>query len=270
MPDGDTPGGRRGVVAAVLLAALFAGTGVLRHAAPELKALPPWAASANPEDATSTIGSARSFKVGLDLDGDGRQDDATFVGSDEVSADWEVTAFLANGTRATITLPVVYNVAAWPVDVNDDDRDELIVRTGGNTWTTGALLVLDHGALVTAQRSDASDFFGWNAHSMCCPAGTADVACGPAAGGVAGLVITSSQLVSPAWDGRWPITDANAAAAFEAHPPRRAWERTIYRLDGATLVAVHGDRGVIVDDQPDPPGVPLHNTLDCDAAQADA
>jgi hypothetical protein len=105
---------------------------------------------------------------------------------------------------------------------------------------------------------------------MCCPVGTADVACGPAAGGVAGLVITSSQLVSPAWDGRWPITDANAAAAFEAHPPRRAWERTIYRLDGATLVAVHGDRGVIVDDQPDPPGVPLHNTLDCDAAQADA
>lgn len=154
-----------------------------------------------------TTGSARSFKVVLDLDGDGRQDEATFAGSDEVGADWEVTASLANGARATITLPLVYNVAAWPVDVNDDHRDELIVRTGGNTWTTGALLVLDHGALVTAERSDAGDFFGWNAHSMCCPAGTADVACGPAAGGVAELVITTSQLVSPSWDGRWPITD---------------------------------------------------------------
>jgi hypothetical protein len=45
-----------------------------------------------------------------------------------------------------------------------------------------------------------------------------------AAGGVSQLVITTSQLVSPAWDGRWPIIDDQPFAAFAARPQRRAWD----------------------------------------------
>ncbi len=205
--------------------------------------------------------------VVADIDGDGRPDRVAFRGTDELNAEWTVMATMANGARATTTLPLVYNVAAWPVDINDDGQEEVVVRNGGNTWTTGTLLVLDGGELQTAKWADGFVSFGWNAHSNCCPGGTADVACGAAVGGAPRLVITSSQLVSPTWDGRWPIVDDNPVAAYEAKPQRRAWDRTVYRLDGATLVEVSTDRGVIVGEDPEPAGLPLRNALDCDGAE---
>jgi hypothetical protein len=253
------PSNAGGLVGAALLAALFALTGVLLGSGTDTEV----ERRGGPVEATAE----RDFVVGLDLDGDGRQDQARFRGTEELYADWTVTATMANGAKALATLPLVHNVAAWPVDINDDGRSELIVREGGNTWTTASILVLDGGELQTVRGADGPVTIGWGAHSNCCPAGTADVACGTAAGGLSQLVITTSQLVSPAWDGRWPIIDDQPFAAFAARPQRRAWDRTVYRLDGATLTEVSTDQGVLVGEDPEPAGLPLTNSLDCDGAR---
>lgn len=254
----------------MLLAVLFLATGLLRHEAhtPTAATRPKGPAPAvTASDADKTIG------VALDLDGDGRSDEVTLQPSGIPNGDsddqWAVEATLANGPTPAGLMLLGDNVAAWPVNISDDRRQQLLVRTGGNTWTTGSLLVLADGRLQLAMTADTKlNDFGWSAHSNCCPGATADVACNVDGAEQRGLVITESELVGPEWDGHYPPPlPSDPFALYSARPHRRPWQRTVYRLGGATLTPIAHDQGVLVGDEASPPGVPLNNALACGVAR---
>ncbi len=129
------------------------------------------------------------------------------------------------------------------VELAGNGRHQVIITVGGETWTVGAIVVLDRDRLVAIDLTPGGVPIGWNAHSNGVPYGTADVACRTIDGKPS--LVTAQSTVEP--DGRH-------------------WERSVYRLDGARLVRQSHDSGVIVPGASAPPDVPLANRLACRSA----
>jgi hypothetical protein len=116
----------------------------------------------------------------------------------------------------------------------------VIVTVGGETWTLGAIVVLDGDRIVAINHTPGGAPIGWGAHSNGDPGGTADVAC---------------QMV----DGKPSLVTAQSTV----EPDGRHWQRWVYALEGARLVLRKSDTGVIAAGAPAPPGVPLKNSIEC-------
>lgn len=96
----------------------------------------------------------------------------------------------------------------------------------------------------------------WNAHSMCCPEATADTAC-LVLDGRETLVRTSSELIDRAGKA------VDTATYRSDGDYQRHWIRRALVIDGARLVTIRDDSGVIARGAPAPPGVPLDDEFAC-------
>jgi hypothetical protein len=148
------------------------------------------------------------------------------------------------------------------VDIARDGREQVMLSVGGETWTLGAIVVLDAHRLVTISDTPDGHPLGWGAHTNADPRGTADVWCG-IVDGAPSLVVANSTVTlvggaQPAPENRMNIPDAQ----LERH-----WERWVYRLDGARLERVSHDTGAFRLDARPPAGVPLANRLACGSAR---
>jgi hypothetical protein len=204
--------------------------------------------------------------ITADLDGDGRPDTVSISGPAATAGPWTVRAVLATGVTDEQPLNSTYPYPATrilgAVDVNGDGHQEVLLRAGGETHTLGTLVAFAAGRLVVVGPTELG-LFGWGAHSNCCPSDTEDVACLRVAGNPS-LVTTTSQFVPDNWNGTDQVNQADIANT----PPsrlRRAWTRTVYRLQAGRLTAVLNDHGRLMVGTPSPPDVPLNNELRCGA-----
>jgi len=193
-------------------------------------------------DDQRTRSDATGSTVRVDLDGDGHVDELSIAPS-AVGAigPIEMRATLADGRVVSGTYPNAYSVhIAGTADLAGDGRHEAIVTVGGETWTLGAIVVLDGDRLVAITQTNDDQIIGWGQHSNGDPHGTSDVAC-RVVGGKPSLVLAHSSIVGS----------------------DRQWRRTVYALDGTHLVVSRRDAGTIVRGAEPPPGLPLANALDC-------
>jgi hypothetical protein len=219
--------------------------------------------------AVEPITTATSFVTTLtgraDLEGDGHPDPFTLSGPNQApGGSWTLQVSLPGGRHDGIGFSA-FGVAVWAVNITGVVQQQLLIRTGGNDWTTGQLVVYSGGKLQIANRSDTGiPIFGWTGGGPE-PGSTADVAC-LTIGGQPSFVVTSSEYVPPNWDGHSPV-DVAQVESSAPNTLRQAWERTVYHLVGASLIAVVHDNGVIAPNGAPPSGVPLDNRLDCGPAQ---
>ena len=258
----------RSAIAAAIAVVLTGSMGCMsdssntRPSAASPQPAPTTTTSAPVTASTSVLGTSGSAEVDADLDGDGRPDHFSISAPDPAPDRYNgrtMDVVLSNGTTDHESFGGADQLVLFPVDIDHDGRNEVLVRTGGNTWTTGALVVFTDRLQVVSFAENGNQFFGWTAHSNCCPGGTADIAC-LTVDGQASLVVTSSQYVPDDWNGSYPVPlDPDVYTTDR----RRAWTRTVYHLQGASLVATLHDTGVVAHDAPGPPGVPLDNRLAC-------
>jgi hypothetical protein len=184
----------------------------------------------------------RDVPVPVDLDGDGRVDQLSLTArANGFSGPIQMRATLADGRVLSGTYQNAYAVhVVGTADLAGDGRHEVLITVGGDTWTTGAIVLLDGDGLVTIGQTPDGSALGWDAHSNGNPNGTADVAC-HTADGKPSLVVARSTVET---DGRH-------------------WQRWVYTLEGARLVLRNSDTGVISPGSPPLPDVPLANGIEC-------
>lgn len=201
-------------------------------------------------------------EISLDLDGDGRSDDLRATSAGERS-----TLQLTLATGQTSQLPFT-TCGSRLVGVGRlGGRPLIFYNECGATIVNAQLATIVQGDLTPVTIDDAqgsTDEVGYHAHSNCCPLATVDVTCTTIDGGDA-LLRTGSRLVHN--DGS-EVTDASELGVTKSSAElssqfKRAWTRSIYRLNAQRLELVRTDSGTIALDAPDPDGVPLRNRLDC-------
>jgi hypothetical protein len=191
--------------------------------------------------------------VTFDLDGDSRPDQLWMEG---VSGQAQLVARLATGAESRLRS---FGDRAQVIARRLDGSPLIFYGFGGNSASTARFATFADGKLREPMSDDPDHEetnVAWNLGAMCCPEGTEDTAC-LVLDGRETLVRTNSRLIHP--DG----TPVEATVYRNDGNYQRRWTRTAFVIDGARLVTVRNDSGVIARGAPAPPGVPLDNAFAC-------
>jgi len=220
-----------------------------------------WAESADSVSKAQSI-ATDGKSILIDMDGDGRKDEFRIDSIDDNL--WRMTAKLANGSIVSDSLAEGPPTILGAADIAGDHRHEVLVHTGGETWSLGIIVTLYHKHLFVFPNGSSMNTIGWGAHSMCCPGATEDVACIKISGKPF-LVLVSSEFMPRKWKSKEPPTIEQMMSTPDSQLDRH-WNRSIYRLKGGKFFLNRKDSGILPATSKPPRALPLDNGMKCGTA----
>ena len=205
-----------------------------------------------------------------DLDGDGASDPIVIQprrADDQVDVTnpARLLVLLASGGQVAsgglLTDPGVRLLGTY--DVDGDGKEELFVRSGGETQSVGLLVSLVDGDLrlvkVQKPNGDSKRFsYVFAVHSNANPMATLDVAC---------VTVDDTRLLRVA---SVRLVGGPFANVTEMKRASRRWSLATYEFVDGLLTPVANESGIVEPNQPVPRPVPTDNMLRCGSPDSGA
>lgn len=195
-----------------------------------------------------------------DFDGDGKSDRFELIQPAPASlgsAERAARIVFARGVSTPVQALDEGERVIGIADLDGDARDEVLIQTGGNTWTTATILTIAGCGIERVVQADGKPYwFGYAGHSNCCLGSGVGFLCPRQAKGRALIEVH----YEPEIDERHGADGEAVFGALQRPDLTFEWRRRTLRLEGTRVVVVSEETGR---GRANDASVPMINRFDC-------